>query len=54
MSTLPPAKPVIAAGSTAKPKEIREEGYVPQLVNGKAHLGAGSEARPVEPSKRPF
>ena len=43
MSTLPP-EPVIAVDSTAKPKEIREEGYVPQSVNGKeVHLGAASE-----------
>ena len=53
MSTIPP-EPVIAVNSTAKPKEIREEGYVPQSVNGKAHLGAASEARPVEPSKARF
>ena len=54
MSTLPP-EPVIAVDSTAKPKEIREEGYVPQSVNGKeVHLGAASEAKPVEPSKARF
>ena len=48
-------KPVIAVNSTAKPKEIREEGYVPQSVNGKeVHLGAASEAKPVEPSKARF
>ena len=55
MSTLPPAKPVIAVDLTAKPKQIREEGYVPQSVNGKeVHLGAASEAKPVEPSKARF
>ena len=49
------AKPVIAVDLTAKPKEIREEGYVPQSVNGKeVHLGAASEAKPVEPSKARF
>ena len=54
MSTLPPG-PVIAVDSTAKPKEIREEGYVPRSVNGKeVHLGAASEAKPVEPSKARF
>ena len=53
MSTLPP-EPVIAVDSTTKPKEIREEGYVPQSINGKAPLGAGSEAKPVEPSKPRF
>ena len=48
-------KPVIAVDLTAKPKEIREEGYVPQSVNGKeVHLGAASEAKPVEPSKARF
>jgi hypothetical protein len=56
MPTLPPAKRVIAADLTAKPKQIREEGYVPQSVNGKeVHLGATSEAKPsVEPSKARF
>ena len=55
MSTLPPANPVIAVDLTAKPKQIREEGYVPQSANGKeVHLGAASEAKPVEPSKDRF
>ena len=57
MSTLPPRKPVIAVDLTAKPKQIREEGYVPQSVNGKeVHLGAASEgaSKPVEPSKARF
>ena len=58
MPTLPPAKRVIAADLTAKAKQIREEGYVPQSVNGKeVHLGATSEAKPskpVEPSKARF
>ena len=51
-------KPVIAVDLTAKPKEIREEGHVPQSVNGKeVHLGAASEpkpSKPVEPSKARF
>ena len=52
MSTLPPAKPVVAAGLTAKPQQIREEGYVPQSVNSKeVHLGAGSEAKPSKPDE---
>ena len=58
MSTLPPAKPLIAVDLTAKPKQIREEGYVPQSVNGKeVYLGAASEAeasKPVEPSMARF
>ena len=58
MSTLPPAKPVIAVDLTAKPKQTREEGYVPQSANGKGvHLGAASEAeasKSVEPSKARF
>jgi AAA domain len=58
MSTLPPAKPVIAVDLTAKPKQMGEEGYVPQSANGKGvHLGAASEAeasKSVEPSKARF
>jgi hypothetical protein len=58
MSTLPPAKPVIAVDTTAKPKQVREEGYVPQSVNGKeVHLGAASDgqpSKPVEPTKARF
>ncbi len=50
MSALPPAKPVIVVDLTAKPKQIHEEGYVTQLVNGKeVHLGAASEAKPSKP-----
>ena len=52
------AKPVIAVDLTAKPKQIREEGYVPRSAHGKeVHLGAASEAKPskpVEPSKARF
>jgi hypothetical protein len=58
MSTLPPAKPVIAADLTAKRTHVREEAYVPQLVNGKeVNLGATTEAKPlkpIEPSKARF
>src|SRR5262245_21236401 len=58
MSTFPPAKPVIAVDLTAKHEQIREEGFVPQLVNGKeVHLVAASEAKaskPVEPSRARF
>jgi len=50
MSTLPPAKPVIAADLTAKRTQVREEACVPQLVNGKeVHLGATTEAKPSKP-----
>src|SRR5262249_33443702 len=47
MSTLPPAKPVIAVDLTAKRKQVREEGYVPQSVNGREwHFNTVGEASP--------
>ncbi len=55
MPTLPPAKPIIAVDLAVERKQIREESYVPQSVNGKEmHAGAVSEAKPVEPSKPRF
>src|SRR5262245_46332626 len=53
MSTLPPAKPLIAVDLTAKHKQVREEASV--SINGKeVHLVAASEAKPVEPNKARF
>jgi AAA domain len=58
VSTLPPPKPVIAADLTAQRKQVREEGYVQQSINGKeVHLGAATKAKaskPAEPSKARF
>src|SRR5262245_6355353 len=58
MQSLHAAKPVTAVELTAKRKQVREEGFVPQSVNGKeVHLVAASEAKsskPVEPTKARF